>query len=114
MVSGIQERVEQLVVGPLPVQIDVLGRPGPLGQSQVQRETALEYPGIRGNRDQAGQQTIERYPLAITGQARSIAGRTLLEPTLQGLAECRSIPDIPPLRTGLNTSRSTWPPSPPC
>ena len=22
--------------------------------------------------------------------------------------------DIPPLRTGLNTSRSTWPPSPPC
>lgn len=39
VVSGVQERVETLVLAISPVEIDVLGRAGPLGQAQVKRET---------------------------------------------------------------------------
>jgi hypothetical protein len=38
-----------------------LGRAAPLGQAQVKRETALEQPTIRSDRNQ----TIESHPLAI-------------------------------------------------
>jgi hypothetical protein len=64
VLSGVQERVGKLVLAISPLEVDVVGRAGPLGQAQVKRETALEQPTIRSDH-QTSQQTIEGHPLAI-------------------------------------------------
>jgi hypothetical protein len=69
-----------------------LGRAGPLGQAQVKRETTLEQPAVRSNRDETRQQAIEGHPLAIPRQMRSHPDGSLPEPPFKGLAEGRDIP----------------------
>jgi hypothetical protein len=91
VVSGVQQCVEKLVLAISPVEVDVLGRAGPLGQAQVKRETALEQPTIWSDCKQTSQQPIEGHPLTIPRYLCSHASGTLLEPPLQGLAKRRRI-----------------------
>jgi hypothetical protein len=90
--SGGHERVQEFVLAVSSVQVGMLGRAGPLGQAQVKRETTLEQPAVRSNRDETRQQAIEGHPLAIPRQVRSHPDGSLPEPPLKGLAEGRDIP----------------------
>jgi hypothetical protein len=64
---------------------------GQLGQAQVKRETALEQPTIRSDRNETSPQTIEGYPLAIPRYLRSPAARSLSRRSEHVL---RSIPAV--------------------
>lgn len=88
----VDQGVEQLLLVGLPRQIDVLRRPCPVLQSQVECEPSFEHPLARRNVQQPRQEPIEHHPLAIPRHTRPVTAGPNLQAILQSASERRRGP----------------------
>jgi hypothetical protein len=89
--GGIDQRVGQLLLRCLPVDVDVAGRSGAVRKPQVEREPALEQPTFGRGLNQTSEESIECDTLPVTCKTCAVSCRARAKTLLESLAERCSV-----------------------